>query len=152
MLRFATLILPMLLRLGAPNPVKAVSGFIGVFLLSGLAAIFFLAALFTWVARNYGLDIAFLTIALIMTLFAVGLTVKSRAAKRGARKTKLKGEKALSDSTEDPLAAYIPDDLLADPTVQKVLDQIKDKPFIASIIALIIGLVLSTQLRDRDEI
>lgn len=151
MLRLATLILPMLLRLGTPNPVKAAGGYIGVFLLSGLAAIFFLAALFTWVGRNYGLDIAFLTIALIMTLFAAGLTVKSRAAKRDARKPKLKGEKDLSDSTEDPLAAYIPDDLLADPNVQKLLDQIKDKPFIASIIALIIGIVLSTQLRGRDE-
>lgn len=150
MLRFATVILPMLLRLGTPNPVKAVGGYIGVFLLSGLAAIFFLAALFTWVARNYGLDVAFLTIALILTLFAVGLTVKSRAAKRDTSKATL--NQGSPDITEDPLAAYIPDDLLADPTVQKILEQIKDKPFIASLIALFIGIVLSTQLRNRDNI
>lgn len=150
MLRFVTVILPMLLRLGTPNPVKAVGGYISVVLLSVLAAIFFLAALFTWVARHYGLDVAFLTIAIILTLFAVGLTVKSRSAKRNARRANF--NQSSSDITEDPLAAYISDDLLADPIVQKLLDQIKEKPFIASLIALIIGVVLSSQIPNRDDL
>lgn len=151
MLRFATLILPMLLRLGTPNPVKAMRGYIGVFLLSVLAAVFFLAALFTWVTRHYGLDAAFLTLALIMTLLAVGLTIKSRNDKKKIKAATSIGSKDSSKSTEDPLAAFLPDDLLADPSVQKTLDQIRNKPFLASLIAVVIGMILSTQLIDKDK-
>lgn len=151
MLRFITLFLPLLIRLGAAKPAKTARGQIGVFLLSLLAAIFFLAAIFTWVAQNYGLDLAFVTIAIIFTLFAVGMTIKMRRAEQTKAKALLNSAKDSSLGDEDPLAAYIPDDLLDDPTVQKFLDQIKDKPFLATIVAFIIGLILSTQLPDGDD-
>ena len=151
MLRFITLFLPLLIRLGTASPAKTARGQIGVFLLSLFAAIFFLAAIFTWVAQNYGLDLAFVTIAILLTLFALGLAMKMRRAQRTKPKALLKSAKDSSLGDEDPLAAYIPDDLLDDPTVQKFLDQIKDKPFLATIVAFIIGLMLSTQLPDGDD-
>jgi hypothetical protein len=139
------------MRFGAASQAKTARGQIGVFLLSLFAAIFFLAAIFTWVARNYGLDLAFVTIAIIFTLFAVGLAFRTRRAQHIKRDALLKSAKDSSVGDEDPLLAYIPDDLLADPTVQKFLDQIKDKPFLATIVAFIIGIILSTQLPDGDD-
>jgi Na+/phosphate symporter len=152
MFKFVTFFLPLLMRLGTTNPAKTARGQIGVFLLSLFAAIFFLAAIFTWVTRNYGADVGFLTIGIILTLFAIGLAVRTRRAQQSPRKARLKSAKNSPASADDPLAAYISDDLLADPTVQKFLDQIKDKPFLATIVAFIIGLILSTQLPDSDDI
>lgn len=154
MLKYATTIAPLLLRLGAPKPARALRNYVGEVFLIGLASVFFLAALFTWTASTYGLDIAFLTMAFILTVFAIGLKIKARVSKRTAfkavqdRDAKIKGVLA---AKEDPLADYIPEDLLAHPVVQKILAQIEDKPFLSVLVAIVLGIVLSHQLLDPED-
>lgn len=155
MLKYATIIVPMLLKLGnTTNSAKIVRGQIGAVVLMSVAVLFFLAALFTWVTKSYGLDIAFLVIALILTVFAVSLTIKNRVAKatilkaRAGRDVKLKGVLA---AKADPLSEYISDDVLTHPTIQKVLEQIEDRPFLAALIAVVLGMILSNQILDTSE-
>lgn len=154
MLKYATTIAPLLLKLGAQRPAKALRNYVGGVLLSGLIVMFFLAAFFTWVASTYGLDIAFLTIALILCVLAIGLKIKERVSERTAlkaakdRDSQIKGMLA---AKEDPLAEYISDDILAHPAVQKVLGQIEDKPVLSMLVALVLGIILSQQFLDDAE-
>lgn len=155
MLKFATIIVPMLLKLGnSTNSVKTVQSKISVIALMSVASIFFLAALFTWVAKAYSLDIAFLVIALIMTMFAVVLSIKGRVAKASAAKATIEQDaklKGVLAAKADPLSEYIPDDVLTHPLVQKVLAQIEDRPFLAALLAVVLGMVLSNQFLDTSE-
>lgn len=155
MLKYATIIVPMLLKLGnTTNSAKIVRGQIGVVVLMSVAALFFLAALFTWVTKSYGLDIAFLVIALILTVFAVGLTIKNRVAKATILKARIERDvklKGVLTAKADPLSEYISDDVLTHPTIQKVLAQIEDRPFLAALIAVVLGMILSNQILDTSE-
>lgn len=155
MLKFATTIIPMLLKLGhSTNSSRIVRDQIGALILMSVAITFFLAALFTWVAKTYGFDIAFLVIGLIMAAFAIGLTIKSRIAKASAAKARTEQDaklKGVLAAKADPLSEYIPDDLLTHPVVQKLLAQIEDRPFLAALIAVVLGIVLSNQFLDTSE-
>ncbi|MGJ8558865.1 MAG: hypothetical protein ACSHX3_01375 [Litorimonas sp.] len=155
MLKYATIIVPMLLRLGnSTNSSRVVRDQIGVLILMSVAIVFFLAALFTWVAKTYSLDIAFLVIGLITAAFAVGLTIKSRVAKASAVKATIEQDaklKGVLAAKADPLSEYIPDDVLTHPIVQKFLAQIEDRPFLSALIAVVLGIVLSNQFLDTSE-
>lgn len=155
MLKYATIIVPMLLKLGnSTSAAKNARSQVGVFALTIVAILFFLAALFTWVAKTYSLDIAFLVIGLIMAAFALGLTVKNRLARAAAlraatnRDSELKGVLA---AKADPLSDYIPDDVLTHPVAQKILAQIEDRPFLSALMAVILGIILSSQFLDTSE-
>jgi predicted ferric reductase len=155
MLKYATFIVPMLLRLGnTSSSAKDVRGQIGVLALMSVALTFFLAAVFTWVAKTYSLDIAFLVIALILTAAAIVLTLKGRIAKASSlketinRDAKIKGVLA---AKADPLSEYIPDEILTHPVVQKALAQIEDKPFLSALVAIVLGMIVSNQLLDKTE-
>ncbi|GHA96654.1 hypothetical protein GCM10009069_19610 [Algimonas arctica] len=155
MLKYATFIVPMLLRLGnTSSSAKDVQSQIGVLALMSVAITFFLAAVFTWVAKTYSLDIAFLVIALILAAAAIVLSLKRRIAKASAlqdtidRDAKLKGVLA---AKADPLSEYIPDEILTHPVVQKVLAQIEDRPFLAALVAVVLGMIVSNQLLDNSE-
>ncbi|WP_298916000.1 hypothetical protein [uncultured Algimonas sp.] len=149
MLRYATFIAPLLMRKGTPNPVRVLTGYMGALFLSIFAGIFFLAALFTWIATTYGLDVAFLVIALILSVGAIGLTIMARVSQTIAlkkakdRHARIKGMLA---AKEDPLSEHIPEEILTHPISQKILAQVEDKPFVAGATALGLGIMLSRQL------
>lgn len=154
MLKYVTLIAPLLLKHATSSPVKTLSGYMGAVLLLGLAAIFFLAALFTWTASHYGLDVAFLVTALILMIAAIGLIVMARRTKAKTikdteeRYAQIKGMLAAKD---DPLGQHVPDDILSHPAVQKILAEIEEKPFLASAAAIGLGLVISRQIFDGSD-
>lgn len=151
MLRYVTMIAPLLMRKGTPNPVRVLTGYMGAFFLTGFAAIFLLAALFTWITNNYGLDVAFLSLGLILMFGAIGLTIMARISQTIAlkkiddRHARIKGMLAAKD---DPLAAHVPDEVLTHPISQKILAQVEDKPLVASVTAVGLGVILSQQLMD----
>ncbi|MGB6231697.1 MAG: hypothetical protein WBF53_16390 [Litorimonas sp.] len=154
MLRYATIIAPLLMRKGTPNPVRVLTGYMGALFLTIFAAIFFLAALFTWIATTFGLDVAFLTIALILTAGAIGLTIMARVSQT----VKLKSEKdrqarikAMLAAKNDPLSEHIPEEVLTHPLSQKVLAQVEDHPWMATTTAVGLGVMLSRQLLDAAE-
>lgn len=155
MLKYATIIVPMLLKLGnSTSAVKNARSQVGVFALTIVAILFFLAALFTWVAKTYSLDIAFLVIGLIMAAFALGLTVKNRLARAAALKAAINRDSELKGvlaAKADPLSEYIPDDVLTHPVAQKILAQIEDRPFLSALMAVILGIILSSQFLDTSE-
>lgn len=154
MLKYVSILAPLILRKGSPNPVKTLTNYMGAILLGILAGLFFLAALFTWVATNYGLDLAFLTVGLSFMVLAIVLLTMAKISQ--ARTLKLQSEreariKGLLATRDDPLADHIPDELLAHPVSQKVLAQIEDKPLVASAAALGVGVLLSHQLMDATD-
>ena len=151
MLKYATLIAPLLMRKGTPNPVRVLTGYMGAFFLTGLAAIFFLAALFTWIATTYGLDVAFLTIALILTIGAIGLTIMARVSQTVKLKQASDRHErinAMLAAKNDPLSNHIPNELLHHPVSQKILAQVEDKPWMASAAAVGVGMMLSRSILD----
>ncbi|MEM7729274.1 MAG: hypothetical protein AAF311_08365 [Pseudomonadota bacterium] len=154
MLRYATIIAPLLMRKGTPNPVRVLTGYMGALFLTVIAGVFFLAALFTWIATNYGLDVAFLCIALILTAGAIGLTIMARVSQTVAlkkaedRHARIKGMLA---AKEDPLSEHIPEEVLTHPISQKILAQVEDRPFVAGATAVGLGIMLSRQLLDATD-
>lgn len=154
MLRYATIIAPLLMRKGTPNPVRVLTGYMGALFLTIFAVIFFLAALFTWIATTYGLDVAFLTIALILTAGAIGLTIMARVSQTIKLKTQKDREariQAMLNAKDDPLYDHIPDELLRHPLSQKILAQVEDKPWMATTTAVGLGVMLSNQLLNATE-
>ena len=149
MMSYLSLLAPLLMRKGTPNPVRVMTGYMGALVLSVFAGIFFLAALFTWIATTFGLDVAFLTLALILTAGAIGLTIMARRSKtidlklEEDRKERIA---AMLAAKEDPLSDHIPDDVLYHPVSQKILAQVEDKPLVAGATALGLGVMLSRQL------
>ena len=130
------------------------SGYAAAMMMALLASLFFLAALFTWIATNYGLDLAFLAVAAILTVAAIAFFVvaeiaRAKAQKRAeAQQARIKGYLAAKD---DPIADYIPEELLAHPVSRKILSQIDENPIIASATALGVGVLLSQQLMDATD-
>ena len=149
MLRYLSVIAPLLMRDGTPNPVRVMTGYMGALVLTLFAGVFFLAALFTWIATTFGLDVAFLTLALILTAGAIGLTIMARRSKtidlklENDRKERIAAMLAAKD---DPLSDHIPQDVLYHPVSQKILAQVEDKPLVAGATALGLGVMLSRQL------
>jgi len=142
------------MKSGTPNPVRVMTGYMGAFLLTAIAVIFFLAALFTWIATNYGLDVAFLVIALILTAGAIGLTIMARVSRTIDLKASADRQeriKAMLASRDDPLADHIPEELLTHPLSQKILAQVEDKPFMAGATAIGLGIMISRTLFDASE-
>lgn len=154
MLKYVSIIAPLILRRGTKNPVRTLSGYMGAIVLTIIAAIFLLAALFTWIASNYGLDLAFLTVGLIFVLGALTLVIIARRSEIKGRKLQEERHaqiKGLLAATDDPLAEHIPDDILMHPISQKVLAQVEDKPLMAGATAVGLGVILSRQLMDTTE-
>lgn len=153
MLRYATIIAPLLMRKGTPNPVRVLTGYMGALFLTVIAVIFFLAALFTWIAVNFGLDVAFLAIALILSAGAIALTIMARvsqtiALKKSAdRHARIKGMLA---AKEDPLSEHIPDEILTHPLSQKILAQVEERPWVAGATAMGLGMMIARQLIDDE--
>jgi hypothetical protein len=141
------------MRKGTPNPIRVLTGYMGALFLTIIAGVFFLAALFTWIATTYGLDVAFLTIALILTAGAIGLTIMARVSQTVAlkkvedRHARIKGMLAAKD---DPLSDHIPDEVLTHPISQKILAQVEERPFAAGATAVGLGMMLSRQLMDAE--
>ncbi len=151
MFKYVSILAPLLMRSGTPNPVRVLTGYLGALVLTGLAGVFFLAALFTWIATTYGLDVAFLVIAGILTLGAIGLTLMARHSQTVKLKTEADRHariEAMLKAKDDPLSNHIPNELLHHPLAQKILAQVEDKPWIASATAVGVGVMLSRSLLD----
>ena len=151
MLKYVSIIAPLLMKRNTPNPVRVLTGYMGAFFLAGIASVFFLAALFTWLTKVYGLDVAFLAVALFLTIGAIGLTIMARVSQT----VKLKTEEdrhariaAMLAAKDDPLSNHIPNEVLHHPLSQKILAQVEDKPWMASAAAVGVGMMLSGQLID----
>lgn len=149
MLRYVSLIAPLLLRKGTPNPVRVLTGYMGAFFLTALAAVFLLCALFTWITKTYGLDVAFLAVGLLLAIGAIGLTIMARVSQTVALKKKSDRDariKGMLAAKEDPLSGHIPDDVLSHPLSQKILAQVEDRPLAAGATAVGVGVLLSQQI------
>lgn len=125
----------------------------GAIIMASIAAIFFVAALFTWLTKTYGLDIAFLGVAVLLSIAAMSLILKARRTQK-ANQTILREQqdrlRDLLDGQADPLADHIPEDVLMHPLSQKILLQIEDHPLPAGLSAVGLGLILSHQIFDGD--
>ena len=151
MLRYASFIAPLLMRKGTPNPIRVMTGYMGALFLTVFAGIFLLAALFTWIATTFGLDIAFLTIAIILAVGAIGLTIMARRSRTIDLKTEHDRRErihAMLAAKNDPLSEHIPNEVLEHPLSQKILAQVEDKPWVASAAAVGVGMMLSRGLLD----
>ena len=152
MLKLATLVAPMVLGNKSANPVKLLTGFALAAILGVLAAIFLLAAGFTWIAANLGLDVAFLTLALTLAIFAgcFALMAKREADFAEAQEeARLQRIHAMLARTDDPLTEHIPNNILEHPLSQKILAQVEEKPWMASAAAVGVGMMLSGSVMDN---
>ena len=127
------------------------TGYAAALIFAVFAGIFFLAALFTWIAIDYGLDLAFLAVAAILLVIAIAFAISAQISKQKAlREAEQQREQiqGLLAAKADPLAEHIPEELLTHPVSQKILGQIEESPIAASATALGLGVLLSHQLLD----
>lgn len=150
MLRYISLIAPILLRKKTSRSIRAMSGYMGAIFLTGVAIIFFLAALFTWTRNSYGLDVALAVIGLVLLFMALCLSILGRQSFKKSPIVR-NGEAPLLAAQDDPVAAFLPDEAFENPAIQKLLLQINEKPFASSATAVGLGVLLSRQLIDAND-
>ncbi|MDB2438314.1 hypothetical protein N9W89_06325 [Hellea sp.] len=138
-LRTLTVLAPFILKGPTKRPVRALAGVLASWGLIFLSILFLSIALFIYVSREYGADIAFLSIGLLALVAAIYLQV-SRKLKIKARVSKLE------DGIEkDPLASKIPQNMKDDPVIGSILKQINDHPVPATAAAVTLGMVIANQ-------
>lgn len=145
------MVAPLLLRSQSPSPARAVSAYAGSLLFGVLAALFLMAAAFVWTAKTYGVDVAFLIVGVVCAVVSgafVWATRRSRLRKQAAQQQRKAEIIAMLESKDDPVMDQIPEEWLNHPAGQTILAQIDDKPWIATLSAVGLGMALSTQLFD----
>jgi uncharacterized membrane protein YbhN (UPF0104 family) len=156
MFRLLTMFGPMILRSRAKRSpsLKAWSGYAFSSIAAGIGVLFLLAALFTWTYQAYGLDAAFLSIAVSLFLIAIAVAAWARLVDYRKQK-KIEDQRPdsedIPDLSDDPLAEYIPENILEHPASRRILARVNEQPLTSSAAAVGLGVVLSRQILNDTE-
>lgn len=142
MIKYAKYAVPYLIKAPRRNPVKQLAGFALAFLLLGLSALFLFIAIFIWLSKEFGTEIAFASTGGGLLFCAIILLMILKQSKPEAAPIP-------PNIAHDPLAKYVPDTLRDNPTVQKLLFQIGENPVAATASAVTIGMLLSRELLEE---
>ncbi len=140
MLKFLLAAAPYVLKAPNKSSQKQIARSFTALMLFALSAIMITAASFIYIASVYGAAIGLLVVAAICLLGGLALQWKAKSANRAVVQDTVLTE------TSDPLAAYVPDTILQDPNVSKVIGQIKANPLTAGLAAATIGMLLTREI------
>jgi len=139
MIKYASYLLPYLLKAPRRNPVKQLAGLLLAYALVAIAMIFLFIAVFVWTSKTYGTEMAFAGVGAALLLSGVAMLFWINRPKEVA--TPLPPRLA-----QDPLAQYVPDSMRSNPTIQKLLYQIGESPITATATAVTVGMLLSKEI------
>lgn len=140
MLKLLIATAPYLLKVPSQKSPKQVVRSLAALALFALSGLMLAAALFIYLTSIYGAAIGFLSMG---TLFlAAGLIVFYKK-----KKPKVASSNSLpATTTSDPIAALIPEAIIRDPAVTKLINQIASKPVATSLAAATIGMLITREV------
>lgn len=139
MIKYASFLVPYLLKAPSKNPVKQLAGLLLAYVLVAVAMIFLFIAGFIWTSKAFGTEMAFASVGAGLLLSGIMLIFWLNRPKKVA--TPLPPRLA-----QDPLAQYVPESVRSNPTIQKLLYQIGESPVTATATAVTVGVLLSKEL------
>jgi len=140
MLKFLIAAAPYVLKAPSQTSRKQVArSFIALVLLA-LSVVALIAAAFVYVTSIYGAAAGFVAVSAIFLIIGLPLFFKARNPRRLA-----KNAPPLIASS-DPIAALVPDSVLRDPAVTKLLNQVVANPVATSLAAATIGMMITREI------
>lgn len=143
MMKYLTFIAPLLIKAPRKNPVQTLTGFAALGILVALGTVAVLIGFWYFLAGQFGVDVAWLSIGILMLLGALGVYY----AVLTPRKTPAPAPR---DIQTDPLGEMIPQQLLDDPLVSKILKQIEQHPMGAMAAAVAAGTLVGHEVFASD--
>lgn len=140
MLKLLIATAPYLLKVPSQKSQKQVVRSLAALALFALSGLMLAAALFIYLTSIYGAAIGFLSMG---TLFlTAGLMVFYKK-----KNPKVANSNSLpATTTSDPIAALIPEAIIRDPAVTKLINQIASKPVATSLAAATIGMLITREV------
>ena len=142
MMKLLTLAAPLLLKGPQKNPAKLLGGYVALGVLATLGALAVIIGLWFFLAGEFGVDIAWLSIGILLLAGAVAVYYTLLAPKAKAEPHPI----TPYDVRTDPLGELIPQQLLDDPMVNKILKQIDQHPVGAMAAAVAAGTVVGHEV------
>ena len=140
MIKFLLAAAPYLLNARQGSSQKQIARSITALVLFALSGFALVAAVFIYVMSVYGAALAFVCISVMF--MAVGLILFLKTKKSGTS-----GREKLSDTpTSDPVAGLVPDAIMKDPAVSKLLGQVTANPIAASVAAAAIAMLITREI------
>ena len=140
MLKYLTLIAPLLVKAPRKNPVQVLTGFMAFGTLIALGSLAVLIGIWTVISLRFNApDIAWLTVGALMLLGALFVFM-------GLKSPVKEPERVPVDIKTDPLGELLPDELLKDPIVAKVLQGIDEYPMGSVAAAAAAGAVIGKEV------
>lgn len=141
MLKYLTLIAPLLVKAPRKNPVQVLVGFAAMALLVAMGTLAVLIGLWFFLARASwgGPDIAWTIIGLLMLLGALAVYFMVKAP------VKEPTDHLPYDIKTDPIGELLPNEILKDPNVATVLKQIDRHPMGAVAAAIAVGTLIGRE-------
>ena len=140
MLKLLITAAPYLLKAPGHNSQKQIARSFTALVLFALSGLCVTVATFIYVMSVYGAAIGFLTVSVIFLVAGSILFFKARNPKQ------LSNDNLPAVSTNDPVAALIPDGIMKDPAVSKLLGQVTANPIATSLAAATIGMMLTREI------
>ena len=140
MLKLLITAAPYLLRAPGQNSQKQIARSFTALVLFALSGLALVVAAFIYVTSIYGAAIGFLTVSVIFLMVGGIIYFKARNPKQ------LSNDNLPSTSTNDPVAALIPDGIMNDPAVSKLMGQVTANPIATSLAAATIGMIVTREI------
>jgi hypothetical protein len=140
MFKFFLAAAPYFLKAPSQNSQKQIARSFTVLVLFAVSGISLLGALFIYITSIYGAALGLLCIGTV--LFLAGLFLYFKAKKGTVEVT----DNLPMAATSDPVAAILPNEVMRDPRVTKVLAQIAENPLASTVAAASIGMIISREL------
>ena len=144
MMKYLTFIAPLLVKAPRKNPAAVLSGFAAMGLLVALGSLALIIGIWYVIALRIGVDVAWLAVGAIML---VGAFILFQSLKVPVKQR----EPVAYDIKTDPIGELIPDELLKDPIIAKVLGQINEHPMGSMAAATALGTLVGQELFKTEQ-
>ncbi|NNE57264.1 MAG: hypothetical protein HKN36_04070 [Hellea sp.] len=141
MLKFLLAAAPYFLKTPGKNSKKQIARSFTALVLFAFSGFALVAAMFIYVTSLYGAALGFVSVSLVLFAMGIGLYLKAKWAL--TQSSKVPAELA---PTKDPIASIIPDSIIQEPTVKKLLNRISANPISTSVGAAAIGVLLAREI------
>lgn len=140
MLKFLLAAAPYLLKAPSQTSKKQIARSFTALVLFALSGMALVAATFVYVTSVYGAAIGFMSVSLVFLFTGLVLYFKTRSPKSLSKKH------LPSSEISDPIASLVPEAVMRDPAVKKLMGQIIANPVAASLAAATIGMMITREI------
>lgn len=140
MLKFLLAAAPYLLKAPGQTSQKQIARSFTALVLFALSGMTLAAATFIYVTSIYGAAIGFISVSVMFLVAGLALYFKAKNPRPSGK------DNLPSSETSDPIAALVPESIMKDPTVTKLMNQVTANPVATSLAAAAIGMLITREI------